>query len=399
MKINSGGFEDPSDDPWIKLNRGSKKDGTSSEIKSKRSDQLVEEQGKNVINLKATSGKDKAAVFSNGKEVFRSAANGRGLFIVVLNPFNGNITAVRSYDTYYGVHDEEIKEFCASLPKERIAVFMTVDDASYMLGDVARNVITNLGSQNINKLSFRDSWAFMTKISLGRLAEDLMFKQDDQEWGDAAVVSVNLSLASHQPECEYGSGDVQERRKEFCNKYDGYGNVCKCKNYEEIDFKPKQLQNNNIVDIPIAVIAANRPYLLYLLLRKLLNVPGISRNMITVYIDNEHNDEINSVCKLYNVAFVVHKPMCTENCRIAQHYKRTLTETFDKHPKANAMIILEEDLDVSDDIMDYFSQTFPLLEAEESLFCISAWNDQGYHHTVHDPALLFRTSTMPGLGW
>ena len=40
------------------------------------------------------------------------------------------------------------------------------------------------------------------------------------------------------------------------------------------------------------------------------------------------------------------------------------------------MIILEEDLDVSSDLMDYFSQLIPVLDFDESLFCISAWNDQ-----------------------
>ena len=40
------------------------------------------------------------------------------------------------------------------------------------------------------------------------------------------------------------------------------------------------------------------------------------------------------------------------------------------------MIILEEDLDVSTDIFWYFHQLLPLLEEDESLYCVSAWNDQ-----------------------
>ena len=59
-----------------------------------------------------------------------------------------------------------------------------------------------------------------------------------------------------------------------------------------------------------------------------------------------------------------------------QHYKKALTGTFDAFPNAKAMIILEEDLDVSKDIFHYFSQTMPLLESDPSLYCISAWNDQ-----------------------
>ena len=36
---------------------------------------------------------------------------------------------------------------------------------------------------------------------------------------------------------------------------------------------------------------------------------------------------------------------------------------------------------------------------DDSLYCISAWNDQGYEHTAEDPAVLCRVETMPGLGW
>jgi len=40
-----------------------------------------------------------------------------------------------------------------------------------------------------------------------------------------------------------------------------------------------------------------------------------------------------------------------------------------------------------------------LLEEDPTLYCISAWNDQGYEHTSADPTLLYRVETMPGLGW
>ena len=51
------------------------------------------------------------------------------------------------------------------------------------------------------------------------------------------------------------------------------------------------------------------------------------------------------------------------------------------------------------DFFSYFSQTLRLLEEDTSLYCISAWNDQGYEHTSSDPSKLYRVETMPGLGW
>lgn len=59
-------------------------------------------------------------------------------------------------------------------------------------------------------------------------------------------------------------------------------------------------------------------------------------------------------------------------------------------------------------VYSFFSQTLPLLTADddttegnngESLYCVSAWNDQGYEHTASRPDVLYRVDWMPGLGW
>lgn len=53
------------------------------------------------------------------------------------------------------------------------------------------------------------------------------------------------------------------------------------------------------------------------------------------------------------------------------------------------------------DFFEYFRATLPLLEADPSLWCVSAWNDNGRGGYV-DPGkaeLLYRTDFFPGLGW
>ena len=40
-------------------------------------------------------------------------------------------------------------------------------------------------------------------------------------------------------ECEWGSDDVSRRRKVFCNKLEGYGSVCSCKNPAPLTFDPE----------------------------------------------------------------------------------------------------------------------------------------------------------------
>ena len=67
--------------------------------------------------------------------------------------------------------------------------------------------------------------------------------------------------------------------------------------------------------------------------------------------------------------------------------------------QAEYAIVVEEDLDVSPDFFSFFGQTLRLLDEDSSVYCVSAWNDQGYEHTSADPTKLLRVETMPGLGW
>ena len=84
-----------------------------------------------------------------------------------------------------------------------------------------------------------------------------------------------------------------------------------------IDLQAEKLPGNTIADLPVAIIASNRPVYLYRMLRGLLTVPGADAKMMTVYIDGFF-DEPAAVCKLLNVRAVQHAPICSKNCRIGQ---------------------------------------------------------------------------------
>lgn len=60
-----------------------------------------------------------------------------------------------------------------------------------------------------------------------------------------------------------------------------------------------------------------------------------------------------------------------------------------------------DDLEVAPDFYDYFLGTHDLLLKDPSLWCVSAWNDNGKEALVDTshPELLYRTDFFPGLGW
>lgn len=65
------------------------------------------------------------------------------------------------------------------------------------------------------------------------------------------------------------------------------------------------------------------------------------------------------------------------------------------------VVLYTDDLDIAPDFFEYFLGTYPLLIKDSSLWCISAWNDNGKSELVDEKGhhLLYRTDFFPGLGW
>lgn len=86
--------------------------------------------------------------------------------------------------------------------------------------------------------------------------------------------------------------------------------------------------------------------------------------------------------------------------KIARHYGWALNQVFIEFGYQTA-IVVEDDLDISSDFFEYFLGTYQLLVNDKSLWCVSAWNDNGKETLVDEqaPHLLYRTDFFPGLGW
>jgi alpha-1,3-mannosyl-glycoprotein beta-1,2-N-acetylglucosaminyltransferase len=85
--------------------------------------------------------------------------------------------------------------------------------------------------------------------------------------------------------------------------------------------------------------------------------------------------------------------------KISRHYGWALNQTFNTF-KYDTIIIVEDDLDISPDFFEYFRALYPILKSDNTLWCVSAWNDNGKEALVaNDPESLFRSDFFPGLGW
>lgn len=71
--------------------------------------------------------------------------------------------------------------------------------------------------------------------------------------------------------------------------------------------------------------------------------------------------------------------------KISRHYGWALNHTFNVL-NYDTVLVVEDDLDISPDFFEYFLALYPILKLDPTIYCISAWNDNGKEHLVdNDP--------------
>ncbi|XP_030757030.1 alpha-1,3-mannosyl-glycoprotein 2-beta-N-acetylglucosaminyltransferase [Sitophilus oryzae] len=173
----------------------------------------------------------------------------------------------------------------------------------------------------------------------------------------------------------------------------------------------KQVQFRD-VKIPILVIACNRITVTRCLDELLKYRPDPDKFPIFVSQDCNH-DETTSIIQSYGPSLtLIQQPDQSDipvlpkekkykgYFKIARHYKWALNQMFFNYNYSTS-IIVEDDLEISPDFYEYFLGTYPLLVKDPTLWCVSAWNDNGKQDLINSdkPELLYRTDFFPGLGW
>uniref|UniRef100_A0A7S4DZD4 alpha-1,3-mannosyl-glycoprotein 2-beta-N-acetylglucosaminyltransferase n=1 Tax=Lotharella globosa TaxID=91324 RepID=A0A7S4DZD4_9EUKA len=160
----------------------------------------------------------------------------------------------------------------------------------------------------------------------------------------------------------------------------------------------------------LVIVAHNRPEYLSQSLKSVLECAGSELFHIYVSLDspNDAPKMENAIKRIANgrqsVTVLRMTPISTTAFersgigRISRHHEFALEQGFMTHSHSH-VIILEEDLLVAPDFFSYFMQASKLLALDSSLFCISAWNDNGLGSVAQDKKRLYRTDYFSGLGW
>ena len=160
-------------------------------------------------------------------------------------------------------------------------------------------------------------------------------------------------------------------------------------------------------DPAVVVMSHDRPEMTRRCLKNLFDLDLADK--FTVYVSEDANSatvraaarEFGGRVKevLSSVPHVGTTPFAKRGlAKIAQHFKAALEATLVTRGHSH-VVMIEDDLLLSPDFLRLFWSSAWLLHEDPSIWCVSAWNDQGFPHTAHDPARMQRTDYFPGLGW
>lgn len=180
-------------------------------------------------------------------------------------------------------------------------------------------------------------------------------------------------------------------------------------NYDNYQFN-KHIYNSS--SVAVLVIACNRPSISRCI-NKLLKYRKSKDEFPIIVSQDCIHERTSQIIKSFGKDLIhIHQPDQNEIIvpskekkfsgyfKISRHYKWALNQVFNTFNYQTA-IIVEDDLDIAPDFYEYFKATLPILQKDETLWCVSAWNDNGKFALIDrtNSKLLYRTDFFPGLGW
>jgi alpha-1,3-mannosyl-glycoprotein beta-1,2-N-acetylglucosaminyltransferase len=170
-------------------------------------------------------------------------------------------------------------------------------------------------------------------------------------------------------------------------------------------------------DPALLLICFNRPKYLQRTIESLAKLKGLDAMSVYVSQDGNVDREVTRIAKAAVASGGILAPPLSRTARhwqhprtspvfgtrqrghawLSQHYKWAMEEVFLRGH--SHVVVVEDDMEFSPDFLFLFKSTAWLLEADESLMCVSSWNDYGFPPWKWRPEQLIRTSFFPGLGW
>ena len=96
-----------------------------------------------------------------------------------------------------------------------------------------RIFIKSLGSSYVSQIKWRSMWTFVVQRLKSHnivYGESIQHVTEQGKWGPPVHLHTMVKLLPEvHIKCDWDDSPANRRRREFCDKYEGYSHVCSCK--------------------------------------------------------------------------------------------------------------------------------------------------------------------------
>lgn len=347
---------------------------------------------------------DEPKICVDGRYVISKGINdaGRGINIVVVG--NGKeIIKTAHFDTY-AEDSTNLEIFLESLYENTIIIAVTFDEASAKLATLARNLFFDLGSGLIQNLRFRDAWFFVGRKGIQGFSpiEEISYAGSENAFPKVIdkKFCVSQALAGQRIRPD-PLPNMNDGRRDFCSRYDGYGDFCTNENIDK-PLRPapiinKTLEEHPVYNMPIIIIAGMSHNSLRMTLETVIMQPGIRPELVHVCID-EKLVEQSGLVELFGFQYV--KIKSSYNYTEIYHKSlKAVLSTGDSSKDKDSVIVIEEELILSPDFLYFFSQVYDSYINDPNVAAVSSWNSNSFLQLDGSSSYVYRTNEFPGLGF
>ncbi|CAF1001251.1 unnamed protein product [Rotaria sordida] len=344
---------------------------------------------------------DEPKICVDGKYVISKGINdaGRGLNIVVVS--NGKeIIRTGHFDTWKD-DSTNLEIFLENLEDNVIIIAVTFDEASLKLSQHSKTLFFDLGSATIQNLKYRDVWALVGQKGIKGFSpyEEISYAGVGSTYAPPIdkrmCIPQTLKGVPIRPDPLPYRND---KRREFCSRYDGYGDFCTGTNLDKnlvaIPLINKTLEDNPIYLTPILIIAGISHNSLRMCLETLLMQPGINVENVIVAVDEKFTEPLALID-----LFGFRGEKTSNSSTYIEHYEKSLKRVWEIHSNKDKIIVIEEDLILSPDFLYTLALLSETFRKDETIGAIQMWNPNSYDIINGSIELIYRVDQFYGLGY
>ncbi|XP_045598429.1 protein O-linked-mannose beta-1,2-N-acetylglucosaminyltransferase 1 isoform X1 [Procambarus clarkii] len=340
---------------------------------------------------------DMPKICVSGKYVIQRDINngGRGMNMVVVDSHRMKPVNARRFDTY-AMDSSEMELFLLREVREGdILIAMTFDEASRNLGAMAKSLLADLGSSQIQNLQFRGQWFMISQRGMkGFSPYEILKASKGGLWSpidEHTCVPRQLKGRIIMPDPKVMQNDA---RSKFCEQHSYISDFCSV-DQRNVPLKPAILTNRQLVGsamfmTPIMVVAGESLSSLTLTLETILSQPGIQPRYVVVVYNPEVIKDVTQLCQLFGF-----NAKATSEKKYFRIMAVVFETAFALFPGSSYVTVIEEGLLLAPDFMAYSASVLPLLH-DPTIIAISAWNANGFPNVSSRPDLVYRIEDFPG---